>query len=243
MRIIKVDAIDSTNTFLKALYKAEQFRVPVCVVAKKQFVGKGQMGTRWSSNSGENLTFSVFIPIQEVTLQDQFFISMAVSYAVHTALHSYQIPGLMIKWPNDIMSDKQKICGILIENIITDGRLAGVVIGIGINCNQMEFRDLPRAASLQQILGRHVVMDELLSLVLDALLDQFSKLNPAYYETLKIAYEYVLFRNDKPSTFKNKEGALFAGIIKGVSVSGKLQVWLEDDIHEEFNLKEIELMY
>ena len=62
-------------------------------------------------------------------------------------------------------------------------------------------------------------------------------------QVLKDGYEKLLFRKDKPSTFKNSHGNIFAGFIKGISNSGKLQVVLEDDILKEFDLKEIQLLY
>jgi len=57
------------------------------------------------------------------------------------------------------------------------------------------------------------------------------------------AYEKDLFRKNKPSTFMNVEGELFSGFIKNVTSSGKLQILLEDEILQEFRLKEVKLLY
>ena len=121
MNIIKVDAIDSTNIFLRDLHREKNLKNATCVVAKQQFAGKGQMGTTWQSNPGKNLTCSVFMPVTEVILSEQFYMSMAVSLAVCDTLHSLLVPKISIKWPNDILSDRLKICGILLENIVKNG--------------------------------------------------------------------------------------------------------------------------
>jgi len=72
---------------------------------------------------------------------------------------------------------------------------------------------------------------------------QFELLKAEKYTALHEAYEAELFRKNKPSTFKNAEGELFLGFIKHVTSSGMLQVLLEDEIIQEFRLKEVKLMY
>ena len=71
----------------------------------------------------------------------------------------------------------------------------------------------------------------------------FKLLESGYWNQLKMDYENNLFRKDKPSTFKDADGELFAGIILGISDSGNLKVQIEDGIVKEFDLKEITLLY
>jgi len=243
MEIIKVDAIDSTNTFLRALYRQRQFENFVCVVAKEQRLGKGQMGTVWQSNPGENLTCSVFVRVQGIKLIEQFNLSIATSLAVYDTLKSFSIPKLSIKWPNDILSDKQKISGILIENVVKNGSLMGVILGIGINVNQTNFNNLPQAGSLKQILGKHIGVDEILQVLLSKIEERFAALSSANFSKFKGEYESLLFRKNKPSTFLDVEGNSFVGIIQSITPEGKLQVLLEDEIITTFDLKEIQLLY
>lgn len=244
MRIIKVDAIGSTNTFLRNLYREEGLKSSACVVANEQTKGKGQMGTVWVSDAGKNLTFSVFLPIQNIELSKQFNISMAASLALVSGLEELLVPKLAIKWPNDILSDRYKICGILIENIVKNGRLEGVVLGVGLNVNQLHFEGLPQAASLKQITGKHYDLEEVLSILLAKVNNQFDsneKLNG--FCQLREAYEGFLFRKNKPSTFIDVKGDSFVGIINSVTPEGRLQLLLEDEIYKEFDLKEIKLLY
>ncbi|MBG6130914.1 BirA family biotin operon repressor/biotin-[acetyl-CoA-carboxylase] ligase [Aquimarina sp. EL_43] len=243
MHIIKVDAIDSTNTFLRDLNREKHFTTPVCVIARKQLLGKGQMGTIWQSNPGENLTCSVFMPIERLPLTDQFYVSIATSLAVCDTLNRLMVPKLSIKWPNDILSDRQKLCGILIENVVKNGSMIGAIIGIGININQIEFDNLPQAGSLKQVLGQNLNIEEVLQSLLVQLEKRFSELCVSNFVNLKKEYEAVLFRKNKPSTFLDVEGESFVGIIKTITNEGKLQVLIEDEIISDFDLKEIKLLY
>ncbi|WNH07939.1 biotin--[acetyl-CoA-carboxylase] ligase [Thalassobellus suaedae] len=143
---------------------------------------------------------------------------------------------------NDILSADKKICGILIENVIKN-KLNSTIIGVGINVNQTDFKNLPKASSLKKITGVHYNLDEILQLVINYTKEYSSLLQQGKYELVKNEYETNLFRKNKPSTFKDAEGALFSGFIKGVTKYGKLQVILEDEIVKKFDLKEITLLY
>ncbi len=243
MDIIKVDAIGSTNTFLRELNRQKQFESSVCVVAKEQVAGKGQMGTVWQSKPGKNLTCSVFIKVEGIRLAEQFYLSMATSLAICEALIDLRVTKLSIKWPNDILSDRQKICGVLIENVVKNGSLMGAIIGIGINVNQVIFDNLPQAGSLKQILGKSLNIEDVLHTLLSRLEHRFVRLKVSNFGALKKEYESLLFRKNKPSTFMNVEGDSFVGIIQSVTNEGKLQVLLEDEIITSFDLKEIKLLY
>ncbi len=243
MDIIKVDAIDSTNTFLRELNRQKQFEDSVCVLAKEQLAGKGQMGTIWQSEPGKNLTCSVFMKVEGIQLTDQFFVSMATSLAVCDTLNDLMITKLSIKWPNDILSDRQKICGILIENVVKNGSLTAAILGIGINVNQIQFDNLPQAGSLKQILGKNFDVEEVLHILLSKLKNRFLQLKTTGFSELKKEYETLLFRKNKPSTFLDAEGNSFVGIIQAVNDEGKLLILLEDDIIQAFDLKEISLLY
>ena len=243
MHIIKLNAINSTNSYLRKLSAKEGVEDFTVVVAKHQTHGRGQMGTVWNSESSKNLTFSVFKDVSKLPTQHAFYISMVVSLSLIKALQCFSIPKLSIKWPNDILSEDKKISGILIENVIKQSNLQASIIGIGLNINQTEFLDLPRASSLKILTGKTFDLDEVLQLVLRHLKDCFKLLKSGEYQKLKDEYETFIFRKDKPSTFQDAEGAMFSGFIKNVSESGNLQVLLEDNIVMEFGLKDVTLLY
>lgn len=243
MRIIKLNAIGSTNSFLRQLSTEESIDDFTIVVSEHQTNGRGQMGTHWQSQNAKNLMFSVFKEVPNLSISSHFYLSMAVSLAIYNALKTFQISNLHIKWPNDILAEQHKICGILIENVIKQNQIRSSIIGIGINVNQTSFENLPNATSMKLISNNHFDRDEVLQEVLEQLNQYLSLIKRKSYQDLKMEYESKLFRKDKPSTFKYRNDNLFTGYIKGVSESGHLQVLVEDNIMKSFDLKEIQLLY
>ncbi|MBO3098469.1 biotin--[acetyl-CoA-carboxylase] ligase [Gelidibacter pelagius] len=243
MRIIKLDAIDSTNTYLKRLSGEGTAEDGLAVVASLQTNGRGQMGTVWSSQEAKNLTFSVFKDVSFINVSQHFYISMAVSLAVYQALTCLGITKIKVKWPNDILSDDKKIAGILIENVIKLNVITGSVIGIGLNVNQTDFKGLPGASSLLLLSGQVNDLDEIMDAVLKQIDVYFQHLKDENFKTLKSQYESHLFRKNKPSTFKDAEGSVFSGYIVGISDFGNLLVKIEGNTIRSFDFKEVVLLY
>ncbi|MFK7781270.1 biotin--[acetyl-CoA-carboxylase] ligase, partial [Psychroserpens sp.] len=196
MHIIKLNAIDSTNSFLRQLSAQESVKDFTTVVTEHQTNGRGQMGAQWQSQNAKNLMFSVFKDLSCIDVASHFYISMAVSLAVFKALKLLQLNTLEIKWPNDILSEQQKLCGVLIENVIKQNCLQSSIIGIGINVNQTQFKDLPKATSMQLISGKHFDRDQVLHEVLMQMKHYFSLIDSKSYDELKLDYESKLFRKD-----------------------------------------------
>ncbi|GGG56083.1 biotin--[acetyl-CoA-carboxylase] ligase [Bizionia arctica] len=243
MRIIKLNAIDSTNSYLKQLSVEESLVDNTIVVTNYQTKGRGQMGTTWVSEDSKNLMFSVLKDVSWLHADKSFYISMVTSLAIIKSLEYFSIPKLRIKWPNDILSEDMKVCGVLIENVIKHTHLKDSIIGIGLNINQTDFSNLPKATSLRLISGQVFNLDEVMIMIIKEITYYFKLLKAGRFQEIKNLYETLLFRKDKPSTFKDAEGSMFSGFIKSVSNSGNLQVLLEDDIIKEFDLKEISLLY
>ncbi|MCR9227749.1 MAG: biotin--[acetyl-CoA-carboxylase] ligase [Flavobacteriaceae bacterium] len=242
-QILKLDATDSTNQYLKDLLRSENPSDYMVVVAERQLKGRGQMGTIWQSEGGKNLTFSVLRRFDTLNVEHQFVLNVAVSMAVFDALTELSIPDVKIKWPNDIMSGSKKICGILIENVLKGDKVGRSIIGIGLNVNQTDFTNLEKVSSLRRIMGRNFDLDELLYGVLHRLQHHMEDIGSKTVKQLLPSYQKLLFRKDKPSTFTNNEGEMFMGFIRKVSPTGKLVIELEDQILKEFDLKEVTLLY
>ncbi|WP_340065269.1 biotin--[acetyl-CoA-carboxylase] ligase [Ascidiimonas aurantiaca] len=242
--IIKLDAIDSTNTFLKGLSSQKELPDYTIVTTREQTHGRGQMGTTWSAEPGQNLTFSVFKQLQGVNKASQFYLNMAVSIAILKALEYFVIPSVKIKWPNDILSGNQKICGILIETVLRQHIMNAAVIGVGLNVNQNQFDERFNATSMKLLTGRSYFPDEVMEVIIDKLKHYENYLTKSGQKQLKKEYESYLFRKDKPSTFIDMATNVhFMGFITGVSPNGKLRVLLEDEILKEYALKEVKLLY
>ena len=117
------------------------------------------------------------------------------------------------------------------------------IIGIGLNVNQEKFSDLPNVSSLKLLTGRSFELNGLLLQLQDELKKSFMAIEEKGTDVIRGQYESVLFRKDKPSTFKDANGQMFMGFIRGISDQGKLVVALEDDFLQEYNMKEISLLY
>ncbi len=242
MKVIKLDAIDSTNEFLKDLIGKQLVENFTIVTAKNQTKGKGQRGSVWNSEIDKNLIMSVLIKYFISDSTEIFNLNIAISLAVIRALEERKIPKVSIKWPNDIMSDTKKIGGILIENSIkSDGTISSVV-GLGLNVNQTNFQDLPKASSLALICDAFFDKEELLFSIIENM-----KLNILSWneksDLMWQKYMNNLFKKGIPMPFQNKENQNFMGIIQGVSSIGKLKILLENDTISEFDIKEIQMLY
>jgi len=242
MKVIKLDAIDSTNEFLKRLLGQQIVENFTVVTAENQTNGKGQMGAVWNSEVGKNLIMSVLIKEFFLDTSEIYNLNIAVSLAVIESLEEKKIPKLSIKWPNDIMSDTKKIGGILIENSIkSDGTIFSVV-GLGLNVNQIDFQNLPKASSLALVCNAVFDKDELLF----SIIKNVKKNILSWEEDSNLmweAYTSRLFKKGVPMPFQDKKEERFMGIIQGVSSIGKLQILLENDTVSEFDIKEIQLLY
>ena len=243
MEIIKLNATNSTNTYLKNLLKEKQVKDLSCIWALSQTQGRGQQGAKWISEPGKNLTFSVLKKFENLSSEYHFLLNMEVSLAIFRALKKLYIPDLAVKWANDILSSKKKICGILIENTLHKEQISSSIIGIGVNVNQVFFNDLPNVYSLQKIMGHPFDLEEVLLLICQELEVSLKSLSPTRFETMLDEYHTHLFRKDKPSTFEYPNGERFMGYIRGVSHNGQLQVEQEDALMSSFSLKEIKLLY
>ncbi|SNZ01947.1 biotin--[acetyl-CoA-carboxylase] ligase [Flagellimonas pacifica] len=242
-QIIKLDATDSTNLYLKDLLQSKTLDDYTTIVTKKQLKGRGQMGTVWQSEYGKNLTCSVLKGFSSLRAVNQFNLNICVSLAVCHVLKDLNIPDVQVKWPNDIMSGSSKICGILIENILKGQLIQNSIIGIGLNVNQTSFENLEKVASLKSLTGQHFDLDELLCKIIENLKAYFVGVEQKTVAQMLPAYEKLLFRKDRPSTFKGASGETYMGFIRRVSTNGKLIIELEDKIFKEFGLKEVSLLY
>ncbi len=129
--IIRLKEIDSTNSYLKDNSELLQ-RHGLVVIAEMQISGRGRAGRKFTSVKGNNVTFSVVLhpnlPLEEI----QIFALLA-GVAVARVLENY-VKNIRLKWPNDVLVNEKKICGILLETInIPDHSFPVLIMGIGLN--------------------------------------------------------------------------------------------------------------
>lgn len=242
MKLIKLDAIDSTNEFLKGLSSNQTVENFTVVTAENQTKGKGQMGAVWVSEPSKNLIMSVLVKDFLFDNNQLFDVNIATAVSVIQALEGLDIPELSIKWPNDIMSYNKKIGGILIENSLKSNGEIVSIIGLGLNVNQTNFDHLPKASSLAAICNTIFDKEELLFRIVGKLEENIQiwhQKKAALWEE----FAHKLFKKGIPMPFSDEKQQNFMGIIQGVTAIGKLQILLEDDSVSEFDIKEIQMLY
>lgn len=243
MDIIKLDATPSTNDFLKALLTNQYVENFTVVTAENQTSGRGQMGAKWEVESGKNLTFSVLIKDVLTEITSIFHLNVLVAVSIAEALQHHNIPNLAIKWPNDILAENKKIAGVLIENSLKSNGEIYSIVGIGLNVNQKNFNDLPKATSLSCVVNHDFNKDAVLASVIQNLKRNVALLQIGEYDKFWQAYNQKLFKKGFPMPFEDTAGIRFMGIIQGVTSNGRLEVMLEDDSLKTFDIKEIQMLY
>jgi BirA family biotin operon repressor/biotin-[acetyl-CoA-carboxylase] ligase len=243
LNIIKLNATDSTNDYLKSLIKDTGVANNTVVVTVNQKQGKGQHGNIWKSQKGKSLTFSIYRAFTQHKDCYPFMPQMVVSLAIVRVLQSFNIPGLRIKWPNDILSYNKKIAGILIENIWTKGQPTHRIIGIGLNVNDLADPALPKATSLFGITGQQFDLDEVLIKLHTAIVQDFDAFKVVNQQVQFEHYHSYLYKKDAVATFKDGQGVIISAIVKGVSPEGSLQLEHQDEKVKSYAVKEVSMQY
>jgi len=243
MNVIKLDAIDSTNGFLKEMSRSQIVENFTVVTTKNQTKGKGQMGATWETESDKNLIMSILVKEILNDIDEIFHLNVAIALSVIKALAPLNLPKLSIKWPNDIMAENKKIGGILIENSFKSDNNIESIIGIGLNVNQINFDNLPKASSLCLLKKQEFDLNEILEKLVFQIKKQCSVLLSNQHDFLWKEYHKNLFKLNTPIAFSDHENNQFMGIIQGVNYEGRLEVLLNDDSIKTFGVKEIQMLY
>ena len=179
---IYCDEIESTNSELLA-GKQQYKKTGTVLLAEKQLAGKGRKDRTWQSARGLNLTFSVLLMKDVLSGININHVNLAASLAVASAIENLHQLKTELKWPNDVLIDKKKVCGILTETSIKGTKIERVVIGFGINLNQIVFQGdfyFPPTSlklELKDDIDRENMLAEILNNFEELLLDLESKPN------------------------------------------------------------------
>ena len=238
MKIIKLDAIDSTNSFLKKKMNNQEIDDFTIVYSQNQFQGKGRTTKEWISEPYKNIAFSLFKRFKRPELEHLFLLNVIVSISILELLKKYNVRDASVKWPNDIIVKNKKISGILIENTIKKNNLINSVIGIGINVNQQKFPDLICATS--------IINETRISVEIDSLATELTKIISSNFKFLELnsnfyldQYNNKLYNKNRTVVFKNNIGKKKVGKIVKVDLSGNLMIMNEKGKIEYFKENEI----
>ena len=237
--IIKVNATKSTNDKVKMLIKSKKINNKDVISAKYQYKGKGQLAKRWFSSYGNNLLCSLYLEFTKDFNSPIYAINFATSLSVLKTVNFFSKEKSFIKWPNDILSEKRKISGILIENNFKSSDLSYSIIGTGINVNQTRFNNLKHATSLKKISGKNIDLDE----VLDQLLKNYDTYFKRIYDIKYLSKEFNQNLYGKNKCKFLLEEKIFNGKVERVLHNGNLVAQIENIGSKEFKSSEIKIIY
>ncbi len=219
--ILSFDELSSTNAYgMENFHKLQNRTV---ILAKSQTNGRGRFERKWFSPPDINLYFSIIlksIPQEKIINLTQFASLTMVAF-----LRDYKIESV-IKWPNDIIIDGEKICGILSESVLRKNTLCGSVLGIGLNVNMQKEHliniDQP-ATSMYICLNKVINLTEALNKFLKSFFlkyeDFIEKGFEIFYEEYKKNTDFI---GKKIKIFK--EGQALILDVVGIEKNGALRV-------------------
>lgn len=223
--ILYFDSIDSTNT--KAQELAEKgYPSGTLVVADKQIAGKGRRGRNWESPSGCGIFMTLMLK-PDINPNNASMLTLVSALAVAKALADITGKDAKIKWPNDIVIDGRKVCGILTEMSAQFDYINNIVIGIGINVNNSSFpEEISATASSLRLLsgGKKYRRAE----IIEKIMEYFEKYYSIFLETEDLSalvneYDAMLVNMKKQVKVLDLKEP-FEGKAMGITKTGELIV-------------------
>ena len=173
------ETIDSTNAQAKRLAEAG-YGDGTLIVADHQEAGRGRRGRSWETPAGTNIAMSLLLK-PEINPNNASMITLVAALAVSKAITQITGEPAPIKWPNDIVMNGKKVCGILTEMSAQFDYVNHIVVGIGINVNIESFPEeiAETATSLRIETGKQISRAELI----EAVWEQFETVYEVYLQT------------------------------------------------------------
>ncbi len=224
------DSTDSTNTRIRQM--SETAPEGTLAVADKQDFGRGRRGRAWDSPSGCGVYMSLLLK-PDIAPSDASMITLVMALAVAGAVNDVTGLKAFIKWPNDIVVNGRKVCGILTEMDMESDYIRDIIVGVGINVNQKDENDFQEeirntATSLKIEAGHTVNRSELTAQIMNRFekyLDEF--LRTCDLSGLKCEYEALLVSMDTGVKVLDPAGE-YTGVAKGINERGELLVEMPD---------------
>ena len=213
---------DSTNLWIKRLAK-EGAPEGTLALVEFQSAGRGRLGRSWEVPEGTSVMMSILL---RPKFEPQYAptLTLVMGMAVAKAVKKFGFD-VSIKWPNDVVVSHKKICGILTEMGVRDGKIDYAVIGVGINVNIREFPEemADKATSLYLESGREFDRSQIPGLVMEAFEEYYEKFAATCdLSGLKEEYESILANYNQPVRVLAKEP--YEGVARGITDGGELLV-------------------
>lgn len=201
--LIQLKSTGSTNQYALNLIKTRSLGEGSVVYTQSQTQGKGQGNNRWESEPGKNLTATIVLYPTFLKPEHQFMLTKVVSLSVCSLLDNYMLPYRpMIKWPNDIYVNQNKVAGILINNEISGNTITQSIAGLGLNINQESFSvNAPGAISLKMLTGNEFDLHKTLTEWHSSMEQWYKKLLKQDFKSIDIAYLDRLYHLNQPAEY------------------------------------------
>ncbi|MBC7884955.1 MAG: biotin--[acetyl-CoA-carboxylase] ligase [Saprospiraceae bacterium] len=237
--IIHLTDTASTNDYAMELISKTNPSEGTCIRADYQTGGRGQIGRYWHSESEKNLLISYIFYPAHLKAEDQFILNIISGLAVLDLVAEF-LPGVKIKWPNDIYVNNKKIAGILVQNTLRESFIKSTVIGVGLNVNQMVFpNEIHNPTSIFKELSTLTSIETLLPVLSSKLEYYYLLLKKGNTGLLTKLYLSNLYQINEWAAYKDTEGNLFNGKITSIDDHGKLEMILHSGAIRVFGFREI----
>ena len=200
------------------------------VLTEYQTTGRGRHGRAWTADKGQNLLFSVVLR-PKLAPDRLSLITVAAGVAVAETLDDFVSPHrAALKWPNDVLLEDRKTCGMLLESSIADTESV-VVLGVGLNVNQTDFPDAlaDTATSLRLTTGRPVPRADLLARLLSTLERRYDAVQGGEADAVRAAFEERLASLHEQTTLRVPgTDQTLTGTVAGITETGALRLRTAD---------------
>jgi len=214
---------DSTNVQANRLAEEGANHGSV-IVAEEQTAGRGRRGRNWESPAGKNLYFTLLLK-PDFAPDKASMLTLVMALAVRKGL-KICLKEVGIKWPNDLVINGKKICGILTEMTLEQGHIKHVIIGVGINVEEQDFAPelVDKATSVEAECGIRLRKEMLLAEIMQAFEEYYENFVQNNDLTgLQEEYNACLINCDREVCVLDPKGA-FRGIARGINSAGELLV-------------------
>lgn len=220
-----VSVCDSTNNYAKTLLCDNQNYL---VAAPYQTSGKGRLKRQFSSKEGGAYTTFVFHP-KNLSVMNSLNIVLLCGLAVNNVLHRFNINST-IKWPNDVLVDGRKICGILLESTLDSERISKMYLGIGINVSN-DLADISNiAVNMNELLGKEIYREDVIVSLANELVSLLNEYETSGFDSLRADYQKFSSTIGQNVTVKDGDNTV-SGKAIGISKHGYL-ILIDDDGNE-----------
>lgn len=235
----------STNSYAIELLKNVNVIDGTVVYTHNQTQGRGQRGNSWIAVPERNATFSLIVKPGFLNSKNAFYLSKITALALHDVLTEILNDSqfdIKIKWPNDILVNKKKIAGVLIENSVLNDAIQWSVIGIGLNVNQNDFGEVKAATSLNLLNSKEHSVENTMQAVFVKFEKWYLRLKKGEFKQIDDAYHNLLFTLNTESEFEQNRNR-FKATVQGVNESGLLILKLANGSLKTFDIKELSFIY